>query len=153
MPVSTTWPHCWHWQSTVLRGPSFSPQKNIALCLGLLSWYLFLTKLGENITKDIFGSSHLSPSLSSSMFSNFSSSATLDRSHLVGDNQHDFFFILVTVRMCIYQQKTPWVIPTETKMFLRMRYWNAYLPAFDRKQRVDACLPFAIQGVFLRDIP
>lgn len=93
MPVSTTWPHCWHWQSTVLRGPSLSPGKNIALCLGLLNWYLFLIKLGENITKDIFGSSQSSSSsLSSSMFSNFCSGVTLDRSHLVGDNQHDFFF-------------------------------------------------------------
>lgn len=55
VPVPTTWPQCRHWSSTVLRGLSFGPQRNIALCLGLLTWYLFLTELGGNTTDDIFG--------------------------------------------------------------------------------------------------
>lgn len=38
-----------------VRCPSSCPRKNTALCLGLLKWYLFLTKLGGKHNKRHFG--------------------------------------------------------------------------------------------------
>lgn len=118
MPVSATWPHCRHRRSTILRGPSFDPQENIALCLGPLNWGLFLTKSGENTIKD---SSDSPPSSSSSVFCNFCSGLRLGGSHLVGDNQHNPFLSHSSSSEDIYPSATGFLgIPPETKILLRM---------------------------------
>lgn len=145
MPVSASWPHCWHWCSTILRGPFFDPQEITALCLGPLNWCLFLTKSGENPIKDSFDSP---PSSSSSVFCNFCSGLRLGGSHLVGDNQHNPFLPHSSNSEDVYPSATGFLgIPPDTKRLLRMLAWgrSSCFLAFDRNQRV---FPLPFRGFF-----
>lgn len=119
------------------RCPSSGPRKNTALCLGLLKGYLFLTTLGGNITKDIWGSSQ-SMSSPPSIFSNFYSGVTSGKSHLV-DNQLDSLPHSRNSGNVYLSAEGCWGLTPERKVLLTEnaaweRYCSAYLLAFDRNQ-------------------